>query len=383
MYPLPLFDGDTPVCAPEDASIVALLKRGLDYLDQGRDAVGASLCSLARDRLASERAEVAEIIDTFLASHALYCQTRQALHEASRRFVNAETKQQQLLMNIEEALSSLPAGTSTSHPPGSAATGDEASPSSGLIALSVTCFGAFAVKWQGQPIAPCSNQSAQTILRYLIAQPDYCATMDTLMALLWPEDEERIARHKVHIAVSALRNTLNQKLCCPPGSRSILYKNGVYRLNPAIYITSDVEQFLTLYQQGRQSSGEVMIAHYEQACQLYNGPFLVEDLYADWSAARREQLYQCFMAMCRALASCYLEAGRYEEAAHWARTLLKEDHCDEEAHRQLIHISIAQGRRGDAVRQYQNCKRILAEELGVPPVSGIVALIRSVGVKAD
>lgn len=386
MHSLPVFDEDAPTGMSENVSIVALLKRGLDYLRQGKDAVGASLCEFARDRLAPDRAEVAAIIDTFLASHALYCRTRQALHEASRRFVNAETEQRQLSMNLEEALSTLTTEADASCPSCIApieAVDVDSSLSPALPALSMTCFGSFAVKWQGQPIALCPNQSAQAILRYLITQPDYRATMDTLMALLWPEDEERIARHKVHVAVSALRNTLNQELRCIPSSNSILYKNGVYRFNPVIHFTSDVDQFLALYQLGRQSSGKEMIARYEQACQLYSGPFLVEDLYADWSAARREQLYQCFVTMCRALTNRYLETGCYEEAGRWARTMLQEDRCDEEAHCQLIRVYIAQGRRSDAIRQYQRCERILAEELGVPPMSETAALMRSILVTAD
>lgn len=377
MHSLPLFDEEAPAGMPDDASIVALLKRGLDYLHQGRNAVGASLCELARDRLTFERAEVAAIIDTFLASHAHYCQMRQALHEASRRFVSAEAEQQQLRTNLEEALTTLPGGANISSDQCIAPEHDpDSSLSPGLLTLYVTCFGSFAVRCQGQPIAPCPNQSAQTILRYLITQPDFRATMDALMALLWPDDEERIARHKVHVAVSALRNTLNQELRCLPGGSYILYKNGVYRLNPAVHFTSDVKQFLALYQLGQQSSGKEKMACYEQACQLYRGPFLVEDLYADWSAAKREQLYQCFVTMCQALTSHYLEAGCYEEAGRWARTLLQEDRCDEEAHRQLIQVYIAQGRRSDAIRQYQQCERLLAEELGVPPMSETMALMR-------
>ena len=67
------------------------------------------------------------------------------------------------------------------------------------------------------------------------------------------------------------------------------------------------------------------------------------------------------------MASYYLENGRYEDALKWASEILKEDRCDEQAHRQLMRIYSAQGHRSEALRQFQRCKGILAEELGVAP----------------
>ena len=58
--------------------------------------------------------------------------------------------------------------------------------------------------------------------------------------------------------------------------------------------------------------------------------------------------------------------------------MLKENRCYEEAHRQLIHIYIVQGRRSEAIGQYQSCERILAEGLGVPPMTETIATIRGI-----
>ncbi|MHB8595722.1 MAG: AfsR/SARP family transcriptional regulator [Ktedonobacteraceae bacterium] len=420
MHPLPLFDQDMFARGPEATSVISLIEQALGYLSQGGDAVGASLCSLACERLTSDQADIGEIMKTFLTSHAYYCQAQQALHEASRRFVQAEAEQQQLRLRIEQMLTLLREKAETplfsvstqssnilhyrqsarSPEPAStrlnghahevqSAQADEHTKNAEhmnhvdkvknpLPALSITCFGKFEVRRQGQPIAPCQNRNGQTILRYLMIQSGYRVTLDTLMALLWPDDDADVARHKVHVAVSALRNSLNQGLHSMVGGGYILYKNGVYQLNPAVSLTTDIEQFLALYQRGRQSGGTEAITCYEQACQLYSGPLLQGDLYADWSVVRREQLNQCFGTMCRALTGHYLDTGQYEKAEQWARAVLKENCCDEEAHRQLIHIYIAQGRRSEAIRQYQSCERILAEELGVPPMAETIATIRNI-----
>jgi len=72
--------------------------------------------------------------------------------------------------------------------------------------------------------------------------------------------------------------------------------------------------------------------------------------------------------MCRALTEHYLKTSCYEEAAKWATAMLKENRCDEAAHRQLIQIYAAQGRRSEALQQYQRCERVLREELSVQPL---------------
>jgi DNA-binding SARP family transcriptional activator len=72
--------------------------------------------------------------------------------------------------------------------------------------------------------------------------------------------------------------------------------------------------------------------------------------------------------MCRVLADHYLKTKHYEDAATWATAILKVNRYDESAHRQLIQIYAAQGRRSEALQQYQRCECLLREELGVAPL---------------
>jgi DNA-binding SARP family transcriptional activator len=121
-----------------------------------------------------------------------------------------------------------------------------------------------------------------------------------------------------------------------------------------------------------------MVAYYKRACDLYTGPFLSEDLYTDWSFIRRKQLNQLYLTMCNALAEYCLETGRYEHAMRWIGAILKESRCDEGAHRQLMLAYVAQGRRSEALLQYQLCARILVEELGVQPMPETISLFQAI-----
>jgi len=236
-----------------------------------------------------------------------------------------------------------------------------------LPALRVTCFGRFEVSRAGKPLALCSSRNGQAVLRYLVAQSEHSATIDTLTALLWPDDDPEVAQGKLYLAISALRRSLNSGYTCEPGYGYLVCKSRVYHLNPMVDIRTDVDEFLHWHQVGKQASEERAV-FYERACGLYKGPFLPEDMYADWSFLQRGQLSEMYLTMCSVLANHYLAIKRYEDAARWATAILKENRCDETAHRQLIQIYAAQGRRSEALRQYQRCERLLREELGVQPL---------------
>lgn len=223
------------------------------------------------------------------------------------------------------------------------------------------------VKRLDKPVQLCASRKGQSILRYLVAQSSHSTTIDTLMTLFWGEEEPEVAQSKLHIAMSALRRALNNGYSHEPGMGYITCKNRVYALNPAVVIHTDIDEFELRFH-ARHPSGQVDIENYEHACQLYTGPFLVEDLYADWSFLRREQLSQMYLTMCSTLVEHYIHNEHYERATKWANAILMENRCEEAAHRQLIHIYMLQGRRSEALQQYQRCERILHEELGVQPL---------------
>lgn len=415
MDPSRSIDQGTRTVASRISSPTSLLEQGLDYFLQGRHVEGISRCALAREGLSPEQVHFAAVIDAFLESYGRYRQAQQALHQASRHFVEAEDEQQALLLTVEKLVLAsreaseetisfssqshtldrasndyqYPRALNSTQPLAANYNGNQSlqplqsSPNDRedhdtLPALYITCFGHFEVKRLDQPVILCQNRNGQTILHYLIAQPGYRATMDSLMGTLWPDNEPEVARHKVQVAVSALRRSLNNGYPCDPGGGYILCKNGVYQLNPATSINTDVDKFLLFYQAGRQSGGDEAIAHYERACRFYIGPFLAEEMYADWTFVRRAQLSQGFLTMCHALAEYYLAIGRYEDAVQWASVILEEDHCDEGAHRKLMQAYVAGGHRSEALRQFQRCEHILHYELDATPMPETISLFQSI-----
>jgi DNA-binding SARP family transcriptional activator len=237
-----------------------------------------------------------------------------------------------------------------------------------LPSLHILCFGHFQVLRSSEPLTLCQNRYGQAIFRYLVAQTNHRATADILMEAFWPDNEMKVARRKLQVAVSALRCSLNQGYDCCLGGGYILYKDQYYQINPDVTIASDRDEFLTLYEQGRHSNDEEAIAYYERACQLYTGPCFVEDTYANWSSSQREQCMLAHSTMCNMLSEYALARGNYDDAIYQANLVLTENRCDETAYRLLMQAYTMQGCRSEAIRQYQRCEQVLHEELGVAPM---------------
>jgi DNA-binding SARP family transcriptional activator len=374
--------------------IETLLEFGIDCSRNGHHVQGIAYLVCARERLRSDQMHLATALDAIIQTCSRYMQAQEALHAASKRFVDADMERQAQILALEdltqasrEGIDRAPRSDSKSRPTTTSPTFCFHQPPQLPIAgfnvdqpptsppqnrdilppLYFNCFGQFEVRRCSQPVSLCSSRSGQSILRYLAVQPGHSASCDALMALLWPEDDPEAAQPKLHSAISALRRSLNQGCTCNPGSGYIVCKNRIYCLNPAVVIQTDVEEFLQCYEMDPQAS-ENRIDLYEKACSLYTGPFLSEDLYADWSFLQREYLSRVYLTMCRALSDHYLKTKRYDDAAKWATAILKVNRCDEEAHRQLIEVHAARGHRIQALQQYQRCESILREELGVAPL---------------
>lgn len=400
--------GGTPDDAPT-SSVISLLERGLNYIRQARSTEGITFLAQAREQLRPEQMQLAAMLDTLMQQCEKYWQAQQALYQVNKRFAEIDAglqaqiailekhlptlmqdrdtdsalhaiprtlKNSNYLQNMQSSFSSVEAVYLERAHEQTVAQVDEAS--NALPALYITCFCHFQVTRLGQPLVLCPNRNGQAILRYLVTQPEHRASMDILMTLLWPEDEPVVAHHKLQVAISALRRSLNQHYVNDAGGGYILCKNQVYELNPLVPLRTDVDEFLEYYQAGRQSSGNVMFAYYKRACDLYTGPFLSEDLYADWSFMRRKQLTQVYLTMCNALAEYCLKTGRYEHAMRWIGAILKENRSDEGAHRLLMRAYAALGRRSEALLQYQLCARILDEELGAQPMSETISLFQAI-----
>jgi predicted ATPase/DNA-binding SARP family transcriptional activator len=122
------------------------------------------------------------------------------------------------------------------------------------------------------------------------------------------------------------------------------------------------------------------VAAVEQAVALYTGTFLDRfDLrdapdFEVWSLSQRARLHELMTQALDALVHYYTQAEGAATAIRYAKRLVDIEPWREESHQCLMRLLARSGERSAALRQYEACRKVLAEELGVEPAEQTTAL---------
>jgi DNA-binding SARP family transcriptional activator len=152
----------------------------------------------------------------------------------------------------------------------------------------------------------------------------------------------------------------------------------------------DVARFQTLvaacasHRHADMSGCPPCIERLERAARLYRGEFLKglflagSQSFEEWARFKREQLHRQALDALNTLTVHYQTQGDYEQVQRYAERQLALEPWHEAAHRQLMRALAMDGGRGAALAEYERCRRLLAEELGVEPAEETVALYEQI-----
>jgi ATP/maltotriose-dependent transcriptional regulator MalT/DNA-binding SARP family transcriptional activator len=215
---------------------------------------------------------------------------------------------------------------------------------------------------------------AERVVRLLLIRGGETVSDDELLEALWPEKAPDSARRGLQTAISSARAVLD----LPWEETRVRVHERSYAL--ALHDDDRVDWVAFEQAAGRAlaNEGPERTAAMEAAARLWTGEPLPEERYSDWAASWRERLSSLHADVLSALAHSYGEAGDHAAAARAARSLVDLDPLDEHAQRQLMGAYAAAGRRGDALRQFLECRRALVEELGIEPEAETLALQRRI-----
>jgi DNA-binding SARP family transcriptional activator len=106
---------------------------------------------------------------------------------------------------------------------------------------------------------------------------------------------------------------------------------------------------------------------------------LLPDWYDDWVQDEREGLRQIRLHALESLARGLSASGRHADAIQAALAAIRLEPLRETAHHTLIEIHLAEGNWSEACRQFQQCRRLLREELGIEPSDSMRLLLEKRG----
>lgn len=205
------------------------------------------------------------------------------------------------------------------------------------------------------------------LLAYLaIARPRGFHQRDTLLALLWPEQDEQHARWALNQALRHLRNELGKEAVSSRGDGEVGIDPGRLSCDAvdfeAAIEADDPARALGLYR------GDLLDGFHVSGC----GEF------ERWLEEERVWLRRRAARAASALARREEAQGEPVAAGHWARRAFALSPDDEGEARRLIELLGRVGDRAGAVQAYEEFARRLREDYQVEPAPETRALIAAV-----
>ncbi|MFO8036944.1 MAG: tetratricopeptide repeat protein [Anaerolineales bacterium] len=202
------------------------------------------------------------------------------------------------------------------------------------------------------------------LLGYLVAEKRPIAR-EFLAALFWPDENTSDGR-------TCLRRELYNLTRVLPDCWELDWRT-------VTFIPSDTTtvDLYTLQELEKEERWAEMI-------ELLGGDFL-EGIHLDhnpefelWILGEREHWRGKAEEILTKAITTHIRRGRYQEALRHARILLKLAPWNEQAHRKAMRLLAWTGQRGAALRQFEECKRVLMEELNHEPADETIGLYHKI-----
>jgi predicted ATPase/DNA-binding SARP family transcriptional activator len=258
--------------------------------------------------------------------------------------------------------------------------------------LSISLLGPFQLRRGDMGDISLAYDKVRALLAYLAIEHDRPHRREALAELLWPEQDERAARHSLSQALFSLRQSVDDR--DTPDSLLLLTRDTV-QINRAGDYWLDADAFTATldaaeHVQQRREHGNrparlsrACARLAEQAVDLYRGPFLdgiaITDSVAfdEWLLVTREQLQQRMTRALGHLVEYHEWRGDLERACDDARRLIGLDPWREDVYRRLMRMLAASGKRAEALEQFERCRQAL-KELDLEPEDETIDLVRQI-----
>lgn len=231
----------------------------------------------------------------------------------------------------------------------------------------LSLLGPVRVERAGQPVHGFESRRALALLCYLAAQGQP-QTRAHLADLFWPD--KPAARGRGNLS-RVLHNFGALLPGCVSADRETVTFNAA-----ACWL--DVNAFTALTRLPTDFPALT------EAVALYRADFMA-GLYLDdcpdfemWLVIERERQQQRMTGTLHALIAHHIRRGEVEAGLRFVERLLALDPWREEAHRQKMLLLALAGQRSAALRQYEQCRQVLADELGVAPTPETDALYQRI-----
>lgn len=241
-------------------------------------------------------------------------------------------------------------------------------PTAEHVVVAAEVMGTFRVVVDGLEIPATTWQrtAATTLFKLLLIAPHQRLSREAAAEILWPEMDPCHQATNLRKALHFARKTLER------GKPVIAAGHRYISLAPGVELRLDLLTWLDAASRLRgrrveEESEPLADPDVELVLRLGQQLVLPDDPYADWVEQLRQRVSRQSRDLAVRVAAACVRSARYTTAETLADELLARDPADEEAHRIMIELLVAQGRDHAARCQFLRCARELAGAFGIEP----------------
>ena len=246
--------------------------------------------------------------------------------------------------------------------------------------LKISLLGGLTITKNGEAVTGLASRKAEALVAYL-AYTKRPYARETLADLLWDDRSPKQALGNLRVLLTSLRKRLKPYVI-------ITRQTVAFNLNSNYHLdTAELVERVAATQEemaGAEILSDAAVAELQQAVAFYRGDFLAGFYlresrgFEEWALLERERLRRVVIDALQNLVVHHLANRTYQDGLNYAARLLELAPFREEAHRWMMRLLVRTGQRNVALQQYQSCRRLLNEELGVEPMLATTRLYHQI-----
>lgn len=238
----------------------------------------------------------------------------------------------------------------------------QSDPKEALAQLVINCLGPGQISKNGTLISDWEGHLPRLLLIFALERP--VVTRSEICSAFWPNLDTDQAVNVFHVTKRRLHKAL--------GCDALVHYNSYYQVNPALHISYDVIDFVTALLMGRYGPEEQANQAWQQAVDLYQGPFL-QGHTEGWVLRQRAAYQLGYTEAMIHVARQRQVSGKPEHALRLLIQASQEYNDFEPLHHEIMKLYATLGRRSEAASHYHSIVEGLHER-GLEPTPIMQAL---------
>lgn len=214
------------------------------------------------------------------------------------------------------------------------------------------------------------------LLQYFISNRQRNALhKEKIMDDLWEDWNDRDFK----VALHGINKALEPNRVSRAEPQFIIRQGVSYQIDlDKVWIDAEaMEEYIIIGNQAYPTAPNIAKTAFEKAIVLYQGSYLPNRIYEDWTSEEREKSQLLILGAYISLAELIIKENPLE-SIRLAQKALAIDAAWEDAYRIQMKGYIAKGNRPQAIKTYMKCEVILEEEYGIAPLPETKKLLQEI-----